>query len=333
MKDFAILVPFEKSVGKDGKLTLFGGIASTSDVDRDNERMAKSVLPKIADELLKNSTVFFNHDTKGLGVGVVKSAELRTANEVYVTVEPTLAKGMEDVITQIKEGVLKSFSIGGRIKKAEMVHDEKLGKDVREIQDVEIYEVSVVGVPSNTHASIQSYLAKSFEPTDVLGKNGGPETSGLGDGQKPNTTPIVKMEPYIHKCHKCGTETEKCFKCGEPFKREHQEPDGDEERHDKEAAARVLNSPEFKKAVDDAAANSLSALKKSYEDDKALIMEKNKALEARIEELHKALDLKSDKLAKAKGLEGSASDADAANSAQKTAEQGFTFLRTTPKQE
>lgn len=331
VKNFEILIPFEKSVSKEGKLTLFGGIASSSDIDRDNERMSKEVLPKIAKELV-NATVFFNHDTKGLAVGMVKTAENRTGGDVYITVEPTAADGMKDVITQIQEGSLKSFSIGGRIKKSEIVRDEKLGKDVREIQDVEIYEVSVVGVPSNTHASIQSCLSKSFEPGDELKKDGGPESSGLGDGHHPDTAPVVKeMEPYTHKCHKCETETTKCFKCAEPFKREvtkHKEPDGDEEQHEKEAAARVLNSPEFKKAIDTAASGTLAELKKSYEADKTATLEKNKALEARIEILQKALDLKSDKIAKSKGLEASDAEGKKETDTQKAA-PGFTLLRPT----
>ena len=161
MDSFEILVPFQKDVSSEGKLRLFGGIASSTSIDRDNERMDKSVLSKIA-KGLENATVFFNHNLKGLGVGKVAKSEVR-GNEVYIDVLPTTAKGMEDVIVQIQEGILKSFSIGGRIIKAKQVYDDALKKDVNVIEDVEIYEVSVVGVPANKDASMLSYIVKSYK--------------------------------------------------------------------------------------------------------------------------------------------------------------------------
>jgi HK97 family phage prohead protease len=329
MRNFELLIPFQKTVDANGTLTLFGGIASSSDVDRDNERMDKGVLPKIASDLLKNSTVFFNHKTTELGVGIVKTAEVRN-DEVHISVAPTKAPGMADVVMQIEEGLLKSFSIGGRIKKAENVFDEKLGKDVRTIKDVEVFEVSLVGIPSNTHATINEYISKSFDPGDILEKNGGPETSGLASGAKPDTEPILKA--YDVKCHKCSTVMDKCFKCGTPLMHkeaeEHKEPDGDEKKEAsiKEAAAKILDSSEFKKAFDGFKAETMA---KQVE-----LMEKNKSLEARVEILQKALDQKSESIAKAKGLD--ATDSDVGKKEEKvektTASEGFTFLRNTPKE-
>jgi len=159
MNDFSIIIPFEKTV-ENGELKLFGGIASSTSLDRDNERMDKSVMRKIASDLKKNSAVFFNHNTKGLGVGTISSAE-EVGDFVKISVIPTKAKGMEDVITQINEGILKSFSVGGRIKDYEDKVDD-FGKRFRLIKDVECYEVSVVGIPSNPDASILHYIGKSF---------------------------------------------------------------------------------------------------------------------------------------------------------------------------
>lgn len=161
MEDFNILVPFEKSTDSEGTLKMFGGIASSTSVDRDDERMDKSVLNKIATQL-KGATVFFNHDIKGLGVGKVIDS-IEKGENVEISVVPTKAKGMSDVVTQINEGILKSFSIGGRILKVEEEFDNALNKDIRVIKDVEMYEVSVVGVPANKDASILSYMAKSLK--------------------------------------------------------------------------------------------------------------------------------------------------------------------------
>ena len=165
MDDFNIIVPFTKDMDKKGSLRLFGGIASSTSIDRDNERMDKSVLKKIANGL-EGATVFFNHNIKGLGVGIVSKSE-ETGNKVHIEVVPTIAKGMEDVVTQIGEGILKSFSIGGKILNLEVEYDKNLQKDIKVIKDVEIYEVSVVGIPANKDASILSYIAKSFKGADM----------------------------------------------------------------------------------------------------------------------------------------------------------------------
>lgn len=225
---FEILIPLRKDISSGGELKLFGGIATSLAVDRDTERMDKAVLPKIAKMLMQNSTVFFNHDTKGLGVGIIKSAEVR-GDEVHIEVIPTHVAGMQDVVGQIREGVLKSFSIGGKVLDWENQFDEKLGKNVRLIKDVSVYEVSVVGVPSNPEASILSQLCKSFKtggsvadetlkkdtvpapgPGQTLGKESDPKESD-GDEKKPGV-----MDKSFYKCHKCAAVMDKCASCGEP---------------------------------------------------------------------------------------------------------------------
>ena len=281
LTDFEIIIPFTKDVSAGGELRLFGGIASSTKVDRDLERLDKAVLPKIASDLKKNSTVFFNHNTKGLGVGTVANAEVR-GEEVYVDVTPTKAAGMQDVVTQIKEGVLKSFSIGGKIVDWENVFDEKLGKNVRVIKDVDCYEVSVVGVPANIDASILSHLVKSFKGGNVAEdkpKEGAQtEVQKTGDGTVAPGTGLEKCSHTMVKCAKCNKEL--AYK---------PEPEGGPGELKVKA---ILESPDFKKVLDDfdkATTEKVDAVAKSYE--KKLEEESlaRKAVEARIEELHKAL--------------------------------------------
>jgi HK97 family phage prohead protease len=255
---FEILIPFQKEVSSEGKLRLFGGIASSTSIDRDNERMDKSVLTKIA-KGLENATVFFNHNLKGLGVGKVARTEVRD-NQVYIDVLPTTAKGMEDVIIQIQEGILKSFSIGGRIIKAERIYDDSLKKDINVIQDVEVYEVSVVGVPANKDASMLSYIVKSFE--------------------------VDKMQDQ--------DEADKKEVKDEKKKDENKDKKKEEE---KEKKSGILELPEIQKALSDFKSDydsQFSTLKKEFEvREKAMkdsFEESQKAYEARINELHKKID-------------------------------------------
>lgn len=292
MDDFQIFIPFEKTVSTDGELRLFGGIASSSSVDRDLERIDKSVMSKIASDLRKNSTVFFNHDTKGLGVGTVTNADVR-GDEVYISVSPTKAAGMKDVITQINEGILKSFSIGGKIKDWENQFDEQLGKNVRVIKDVDCYEVSVVGVPSNKDASILSYIQKSFEGDTVTKDMNGP---GESLGKEPAlAAPGYTLSKGEHdvmvKCAKCGSDNHVLVKVVGDKQEPEQGP-----HEDGKKSAELLETPEFKKLFED--------FKKSV-DDRGLELEKSykakideyelalKASNARIDELHKSIDVKS----------------------------------------
>ena len=161
-KEFSFYVPVEVTKSKEGEVSMFGGIASSCAVDRDNDRIETKALGKMAQDLLRNPTVFFNHDHKGLAVGKVVSSEVRGGDKLYIDVQPSKAAGVKDVVTQINEGILRGLSIGGKVKEAETVYDKSLGKDVRIVKDVELYEVSVVGIPANADASIMSSITKAW---------------------------------------------------------------------------------------------------------------------------------------------------------------------------
>jgi len=288
MDDFQIFIPFEKSVSEKGELRLFGGIASSSSVDRDLERMDKAVLPKIASDLKKYSTVFFNHDTKGLGVGTVANAEVR-GGEVYIDVVPTQAPGMQDVVTQIKEGILKSFSIGGKIIDWENQFDDKLGKNVRIIKDVECYEVSVVGVPSNKDASILSYITKSFKGGNLADEIKGPGESLGKEPAVPSPGHILSKGEHdvMVKCAKCGTENHVLVKVAD----EKQDPaQGPHEDGKKSVEVEFMKAFDGFKAEVDARYLELEKSYKAKETEYDTIL---KAANARIDELHKAIDSKS----------------------------------------
>ena len=309
MKDFEILIPFKKEAGTDGQLKLFGGIASSTAVDRDYDRMDKSVMAKIASDL-QGSSVFFNHDTKGLTVGTVASA-VNTGETVTITVKPTKAVGMQDVITQIEEGSLKSFSIGGRIKDTATEYDEKLGKHVRVVKDVECFEVSVVGIPSNPDASIMSYIKKAFEgdTVDAVNKGSAPASGdaavGSGPGQDlkggASTAHVPSASAGLagvgdgagQELCKCSKPIAKCATCGKMMKEKKPEPEGGPGETEQKFLKNLEESPAFKEMTEKFTkeyAAKLDTLTKSYE-------EKLAASAERIEQLHKALDDKSKALA------------------------------------
>lgn len=138
------------------------GYASTTDKDRTDDIITIGALTKSKDDLLQEGsrTVFFNHD-RSKPIGKVINTSLDNKGliaEIFIS----KAKSAEDYWTQIKEGVLNSLSIGGRFKKVQVERDDE-GKVVAfKILELELMEVSVVGIPANPKASIFSVVEKSF---------------------------------------------------------------------------------------------------------------------------------------------------------------------------
>lgn len=147
-------------------LGIIEGYASTSHIDRDNEMVSPEALGKAAQQLLDNPTVFFNHQHLGVPVGVVLDSKYIKDKGLYVKVG--ISKNHPDIWQSIQEGSLKRFSIAGRFDSdtAENIEKDVDGHRIqyRLIKDVELWEVSVVGVPANPHAefSIGDALHKYF---------------------------------------------------------------------------------------------------------------------------------------------------------------------------
>ena len=221
---FKMYLPIEKSV--DGQ-DLFGGIASSSAIDRDGDIMSPEALAKGAMDLMANSTVFFNHKHDQLAVGKVVKSWVE-GGTLRVNIKPSKAKGVEDIITQINEGVLKSFSIGGKITETKMQWDEQLKKDVRVVKGVNLYEVSVVGIPANPDASITSYLSKAFNPQNEYVPTKEEKSGGDNMDEKSVAVPAVSAEvkkevapvpPEIKIEKEAQADSEKCSKCGQSLKK------------------------------------------------------------------------------------------------------------------
>lgn len=172
-KNEPIYVKFIGSVDSTKKLEdkskwlgTISGYASTNDLDRHGDIIIGDVLKKGEKALAENTTVFFNHEHKEKPIGKVLNTEFRQNGDfsgLYIDVG--ISKTANEIWTLIEEGVLNRFSIGMFVKD----YDVKETEDdaVFLITDAEIVEVSVVGLPANPNASIESFgkmLYKAFEP-------------------------------------------------------------------------------------------------------------------------------------------------------------------------
>lgn len=135
------------------------GYAMTSDLDSDSTIITRDAIEGAKDDLLKYSTVLFNHD-KDRPVAKVVNA---FPDDYGLLVKIVVSKTEEELWNKIKEGIVSKFSIKGRATDI----DEVVGGDnqkILKINKLELYEVSLVSVPANVEAkTISWYVAKSLD--------------------------------------------------------------------------------------------------------------------------------------------------------------------------
>lgn len=149
--------------------------ASTPEVDRDEEIILpvafKDSLPAY---LEKNPVILWMHDLWSPPVARAKGGRIGETFELDIVFAST--PFAQEIKTLVDEGMLNTVSVGGRYK------DWDFDKDGRKvITDLELWEVSIVTVPSNRGALIQR--AKS------LGLNIPNYEKLTGDRSKPLSKP------------------------------------------------------------------------------------------------------------------------------------------------
>ena len=132
------------------------GVASTQDKDRDGETVVMKSLNKAFQKFMRrNPILMYQHNGRNDAVGkvipeftgkdgtVYKSQIIN--NELYIVGQISRAASAADVRTQIEEGILKSFSIGGRARKV-----QKASQTCVMVSDLQ--EISIVTIPANDSA-------------------------------------------------------------------------------------------------------------------------------------------------------------------------------------
>lgn len=166
--------------GTDGRGFYIEGYAATSDLDRQNDIITTGALKAAGEGLLSNDgrTVFFNHNYDRC-VGRLDSADV---DNTGLLVKIYISEVEQELRTKISEGVISKFSIGGRILSSKIVsrteaeritgkaNTNSSGK-VNLITGIELFEVSVVGLPANAkagfrvHKSLEEAVKEMLEPT------------------------------------------------------------------------------------------------------------------------------------------------------------------------
>lgn len=159
-KTFYLNSSFEaKKLAKTSKGLKIAGYANTTDKDRVGDVVTAQAWAKGVDNYRKNPVLLYQHK-HDQPIGKVDKV---TVDKKGIYVEGNVsdaAEKLHGVQTLIKDGALKSFSVGFRVKDGK--YDPH--SDSMTITDVELLEISVVSVPANQNSLFS--IRKSFEADD-----------------------------------------------------------------------------------------------------------------------------------------------------------------------
>lgn len=165
MDDFNFYIPLQKdfSINND-TLT---GVASTISLDRDGERMSEKALADMQRDIMSvGVNLFGNHEHSWENtLGSIKDATVSN-NQLGIKVQlddPTTNQKIPMLLNKLKRGIKLGLSIGGKTTSEKWEYNKELGKKIKVIDGVRLYEVSVVGIPSNSDSfiSIPTAIVKS----------------------------------------------------------------------------------------------------------------------------------------------------------------------------
>ncbi len=189
--DFEIGLPLEKAFEqKDGSLIVFGK-ASGNDEDHDGEIVDQATLRKLYDQYMQNPIIKYMHGRHPKypeAIGTALDAWRHpVTKDVYrseftndgpqLLSKISAASDLEPIRTRIKEGVLKGYSIGGKLEKKVKEFNKSLGRFTTRVFAKAWTETSIVDTPSYKKAFF-TVLAKSAH--DNNGANGISLLAGIG---------------------------------------------------------------------------------------------------------------------------------------------------------
>lgn len=217
--------------------------ASTKDKDRGHDIVDPQAFKNALDLYMTNPIVLLQHNMEK-PIGVVTEAKIDD-NGLYV--KARITQDVDWVISAIKNGVLRAFSIGYKIKDSEFLEEQTTdGRDYANIiKDLSLFEISVVSVPMNAYSLMKS-IGDCFEIKEATEeeqkKTDSEEQETAEDEEEKSADEDEEAESDKDK------EEKKSDSDDESDEDEEQDPptdtdDSDEEEEDKKSLA-----PEGKKA-------------------------------------------------------------------------------------
>src|SRR5713101_248923 len=153
----------------DGKSWYLQGYASNTDIDRDGDRMSRRAVLQMKEAMNQGMTLFGDH-SHGLfdSLGVITKAEDTPDGKLYVEArleDPDKNPRVAQLLHKLEIGERIGLSIGGDLVGSHTVREGN--KNIRIIDDVKLYELSAVGIPSNADAYVVGSVYKGLSPHDL----------------------------------------------------------------------------------------------------------------------------------------------------------------------
>ncbi len=138
------------------------GFATTADLDVDDGYITEEALIGAEKDLLKYSTLLYNHDRNAELGKVLESKYIPEERALWI--KAMISKTVPDVWQKIQEGVLNKFSINGRALEWVEKEIKGLEKLVTVIQSLTLFEASLVTVPADASArTLAHYVERSIK--------------------------------------------------------------------------------------------------------------------------------------------------------------------------
>ena len=140
------------------------GFAGTVEKDRVDDIIPIETFIGARKDLLQPgaSTMFLNHDTN-MPIGIVASTAIVREKGLFFEGFISKAGDVNDIWTKAEEGILNAFSVRLRPKKVEVQEDGDGRVEAFVIKEMNLIEVSLVGVPANQGATVTDVISKSFD--------------------------------------------------------------------------------------------------------------------------------------------------------------------------
>ena len=160
-------------VQKDGdgdKKFYVQGVGSTVSKDRQGERLSEKALYRLEEiATTKRIPVFSQHEHSWENtMGFIEKSIIKDGNWIVdIALENPSFNAKSALLIKKKEhGTPIGLSIGGRVISDYI--DKENDSMTRVIDDLELLELSIVGIPANQDGSVVSYIAKSLEGEDEM---------------------------------------------------------------------------------------------------------------------------------------------------------------------
>ena len=157
-------ITFQKSAPNDPHHYISGIVSDTS-VDRDGDRFTYSALKDMETSINNGVILFQNHSYEvGDSLGVPVKAELRGDEQnaelwcEFRLEDPDYNPNVQSLIHKLETGERLGFSIGGESGDKPPLYQGGRG---RVLSSINLFEVSVVGIPSNKHSYVMGHVYKS----------------------------------------------------------------------------------------------------------------------------------------------------------------------------